>query len=174
VLSITTRFANRQRAASCPGAVAALISFICTMLYSGMKVVMALRGELGLPCFPAKDASYVDRENIGQDEWMLVLMGLAATAVALVTLAQWIARVPRWFVAAAVWVAGISQAAGAFGMTLRALRILPDLGPGPQGWSTWIVLLVLDAGAITWLVLGYSVTRHGPPASSAPRKTLDR
>jgi hypothetical protein len=162
----TTNLAPRPRPVMQTGTIAAIIAFACTAIYSGMKVVMARRGELGLPGFPAKASSYVGRDNISQDEWMLAALGFAATGVALATLVPWTARVPRWIVATAVWVAGISQAAGAAGFTLRALRIVPDLGPGPQGWETWVVLLILDTGTVAWLVLAYHVTRHGPPAAS--------
>jgi hypothetical protein len=162
----TTDVASRQGPGVRNGTIAAIIAFACTAIYSGMKVVMARRGELGLPGFPAKASSYAGRDTISQDEWMLAALGLAAAGVALATLLSWTARVPRWIVAAAVWVAGISQAAGAAGFTLRALRIVPDLGPGPQGWETWVVLLILDAGAVAWLVLAWHVTRHGPPAAS--------
>lgn len=155
-----------------PATIAAITALICTLIYSGMKVVMAIRGEIGLPGFPAKDASYVGRSSadISRDEWGLVLTGLVAALVALVTLLPVIRRVPRWIVAIAVWVAGLSQAAGAVTFTFRTLRILPDLGPGPQGWSTWVVLLILDVGAIAWLMLSWLITRHGPPGGSTAHR----
>lgn len=143
------------------GWVAAIIATVTTLIYAGMKVVMAIRGELGLPGFPPGPSSDTTRDDIARSEWMLVLLAVLAAGVALASVLPATRRVPRWMLATAIWLAGMSQAAGAIGMTLRATRILPDLGPGPTGWTTWVVLLVLDIGAIAWLVLAMTVSRRG-------------
>ncbi len=143
-----------------PIAVAALVACASSLAYGGMKVNMAMRGELGLPGFPAPASSYEGREGISGDEWALAGTGLMAALVALLPILPVARRLNRWLVAIPVWIAALSQAAGAGGFTLRAFRIMPDLGAGPQGPVTWIVLAVLDAGAIAWLVLAALVARR--------------
>lgn len=140
---------------------AALLAGFTSLAYAGMKVAMALRGELGLPGFPPRPTSNTADPDIARNEWMLALLGLIAAGIAYATCSSLIRRVPRWIVVIAVLLAGGSQAAGAIGMTLRVTRLLPDLGPGPQGWSTWIVLVILDVGAIAWVGLGWILARHG-------------
>lgn len=143
------------------GQVAAIIAALTTCAYAGMKVIMATRSERGLPGFPARPDAYADPADIARSEWMLVILGVVAASVAFTTLLSPIRRIPRWIVVATVLLAGGSQAMGAIGMTLRATRILPDLGAGPQGWSTWTVVLILDIGAIAWGVLAWTLIRHG-------------
>lgn len=143
-----------------PMLIAALVACASSLAYAGMKAVMAVRGELGLPGFPASASSYEGREGISGDEWALAGTGLMAAAVALLPILPPAKRLNRWLVAIPVWFAALSQAAGAAGFTLRAFRIMPDLGVGPQGPVTWIVLAVLDAGAIAWLALAVLVVRR--------------
>lgn len=139
----------------------AIIAALCTLAYAAMKVDYAIAGKLGLPGFPARPESRIGRAHISRDEWGNVATALLASAVAIATIAPVGRRMPRWLLVVAVWIAFVAQGAGAAGFTLRALRILPGLGPGPQGWSTWIVLAILDIGAIAWATTSLLVLRHG-------------
>lgn len=154
------------------GTAAAVIASLMTVAYAGMKVVMAIRGELGLPGFPPKPTSDTTNPDIARNEWTLALLGLVAAGIAAFTLLPVARRVPRWLLACAVWAAGVSQAFGAIGMTLRATRIMPDLGPEPTGWTTWAVLLVLDIGAVAWIILGWNVARRDAVILTSPRRMM--
>jgi len=149
-----------------PGIIPSAVAVGTTLIYAAMKIVMAIEDKLGLPGFPAPAASYANRPDIAHSEWMLVGMAFLAAGVAFIMIVPWGVHIPRWLLASAVWIAGISLAAGAIRMTLRALRIFPDLGAGPQGISTWLVLLVLDAGAVAWIITAIHATRYGHPAST--------
>lgn len=133
-----------------------------------MKIVYAIEEKLGLPGFPAPAASYDGREHIGRAEWGNVALALVAAVVVLLAIIPAGRHIPRWLLTIALWIACLGQAAGAVGFTLRATRILPDLGPGPTRWETWLVLAVLDIGAIAWILVSVAVTRYGHPAATAP------
>jgi hypothetical protein len=136
----------------------ALIAAVTTAAYGAMKVVYAIDGKLGLPGFPAA-AGHDERANISRDEWGNVALAAVATGIALATAQPAGRRLPRWLLAAAVWGAFVALGAGAAGFTLRATRILPDLGSGPTGWPTWLVLAVLDLGAIAWGITAVQLSR---------------
>lgn len=154
-------FALPQQRRISLGQWSALTAFTTSLIYSLLKVRMAILGEFGLPGFPPPADANTSDPDIAKNEWILVGLGLCAALLALITLWPQIRRLPHWLLAAAVLVCGGSQAAGAVGMTLRITRILPDLGPGPQGPTTWIVLMILDIGAIAWLTLAWRLFRHG-------------
>lgn len=143
----------------------AFLALASTLAYAGMKTIYAIEEKLGLPGFPAPAASYDGRDHIGRDEWGNVALALIAAVIVLLVIIPAGRRVPRWLLTIALWVACIGQVAGAVGFTLRAARILPDLGPGPIGWETWIVLVILDIGAIAWVFTSVAVTRGGHPAA---------
>lgn len=155
-----------RRTAERPGIIPSAVAVSSTLIYAAMKTAMAIEGKLGLPGFPASAAAYENRPDVTRSEWMLVGMAFIAAGIAVVMLVPWGTHIPRWLLASAIWIATISQAVGAIRMTLRAFRILPDLGAGPQGISTWLVLLVLDAGAVAWIVTAVHATRHGHPTST--------
>jgi len=145
----------------------ALVAALCTLAYASMKADYAIEGRLGLPGFPPRPESTIGRDDISRDEWGNVATALIAAAIAIATTNPIGQRIPRWLLTITLWIACIAQVAGAVGFTLRATRILPDLGPGPTGWETWLVLAVLDIGAIAWILTSIAVTRYGHP--TAPR-----
>jgi len=145
-----------------------MIALVCTLSYAAMKADYAIEGKLGLPGFPPRPESTIGRDDIRRDEWGNVATALIAAAIAIATIIPIGRRIPRWFLTIALWVACLAQVAGAVGFTMRTTRLLPDLGPGPTGWETWLVLAVLDIGAIAWILASVAVTRYGHSAAPPP------
>jgi len=112
-----------------PGIIPSAVAVGTTLIYAAMKIVMAIEDKLGLPGFPAPAASYANRPDIAHSEWMLVGMAFLAVGVAFIMIVPWGVYLPRWLLASAIWIAGISLAAGAIRMTLRALRIPQNSEP---------------------------------------------
>lgn len=141
----------------------ALIAAATTAAYAGMKVVYAIEGKLGLPGFPAPASHYAGKEHIGRAEWGNAALAGVAMLIALATLHPLGRRIPRWLLAVTVWIAFLALGSGAVGFTLRATRLLPDLGPPPTGWVTWAVLVILDTGAVAWAITSLSIVHRDAP-----------
>lgn len=126
--------------------------------YTISKVDLALRGELGMPGFPASAASYADYEPVSGQ------LSNAAMGAAMVTLIALLARPPRrrwvrWGLFAANGVSAVLIGCAVMTFTARAAGLAPGLGAPAEGAGPWVVLAMGAIWVVAWMVAVVAASR---------------
>ncbi|MFG2981789.1 hypothetical protein ACGFYQ_11120 [Streptomyces sp. NPDC048258] len=135
------------------------------LVYSGIKVYMAARGEIGMPGHPAPESVQARFEHPALAQAGNAFLGAVAAAVAAATVTRWGALIPRWMVLGALAVALVMQALGAV-ITLRR----EGLDPVSGGWGIVADGVAPAAQLAAWGVVGVSYFLR----TRAPRKAETR
>ncbi|MGW1373543.1 hypothetical protein ACWD6P_04590 [Streptomyces sp. NPDC002446] len=135
----------------------AVIACAGALAYTASKVDLALKGELGMPGFPAPSKSYVGFGDVTAAQLGNAGLGLAMAVVALLLLRPIANPFFRWGSVVVSW-AGIAMVgAGVVGFGARAAGVAPFLGPPPP--ETGPAIAALSVGAV-W-VAGWTVATVG-------------
>ncbi len=97
---------------------AAALAVAYMLMYTGLKLYMAARGEIGMPGSPAPEAVQARFEHPAAAQAGNALLGVVAAAVVAATVTRWGGRIPRWAVLGAL----------ALGLLLQALGMAVTLG----------------------------------------------
>ncbi|MGH8876082.1 MAG: hypothetical protein ACRD0P_01860 [Stackebrandtia sp.] len=146
-------------------AIAVIVAGCGALAYTVSKVDLALRGELGLPGFPAPAASYEIYEPVSGQ------LSNAAVGLAMVLVVAALLRPPakRWLrrgLLAANWLGAVAIAIMVVSFTCRATGLTPAIGEPAIGPSTWIALAV---GAV-WTAAWIGATAGARPQTSHRQK----
>lgn len=160
------RFHRLLTTLACAGAAAYTIS----------KVHLAVRGEIGMPGFPAPPESY---EQIADPTG--AQLGNAGLGVVLLLLTAALLRPPahtvtRRLLLGANWLGILMVGAGVAGFTLRAAAVVPALGEPAEGPGAWVALAVGAVWTVSWVpaVLGARGRRTPRRSTEAPTGTAAR
>ncbi|MFH9726755.1 hypothetical protein ACH4M4_27885 [Streptomyces sp. NPDC017254] len=141
--------------------VAALTASAGALAYTVSKVDLALRGELGMPGFPAPPEAYAEVGDVMLAQSGNAGLGLAMALVALLLLRPLRHRYVRWGVLGVSW-AGIAMiAAGVVGFGARAAGVAPSLGAQPPVAGPALVALAVGAvWVVAWVVATVGAMRR--------------
>ncbi|MEU9303815.1 hypothetical protein [Streptomyces sp. NPDC048269] len=144
---------------------AAGLAVASMLVYSGLKVYMAARGEIGMPGHPAPEAVQARFEHPALAQAGNALLGALAAGVALATVTRRGAGIPRWMLLGALAVALVMQALGVV-ITLRR----EGLDPASGGWGVVADGVASAAQLAAWCVVGVSYFLR----TRAPREAVGR
>lgn len=133
------------------------------LAYTVAKVDLAIRGELGMPGFPAPASAYDSYDPVSGQ------LSNAATGLAMVVLIAWLGRPPRRrplriTVLALSWIGAAVVGAGVAGFVLRAAGIAPALGAPAASAGAWVALAVGAVWVAAWVTATLGATRRGAVA----------
>ncbi|MEV7519201.1 hypothetical protein [Streptomyces sp. NPDC091371] len=100
------------------------------LVYAGLKVYMALRGQIGMPGSPAPPEVQARFEHPALAQAGNAVLGAGAAVVVWAAVARWGARIPRWALLGALALAVAMQLAGAVATVARA-----GGGASPLDWA---------------------------------------
>lgn len=135
------------------------------LAYTVAKVDLAIRGELGMPGFPAPASAYDSYEPVSGQ------LSNAATGLAMAVLIAWLARPPRrrWLrivVLTLSWLGVAVVGSGVAGFVLRATGIAPVLGAPADSAAAWVALAVGALWAAAWTAATLGATRRRPQTAT--------
>jgi len=141
---------------------ATVIAAVGAAAYSVSKVDLALRGELGMPGFPAPAASYDSYEPFAGQ------LSNAAMGALLVLLIVALLRLPgaRWGRRVLLLGNGIGVVmigAGVLGFTARATGVIPSLGAPAENAAAWVALTVGAVWTVAWMAAIRGAARSTRP-----------
>lgn len=150
------RFHRSVTTLACAGAAAYTIS----------KIDLAVRGEIGMPGFPAPQQSYEQITDPAAAQ-----LGNAGLGLVLVLLTAALLRPPantvvRRLLLGANWLGIAMVGTGVAGFTLRAAGVAPGLGEPAEGAAAWVALAVGAVWTVSW-VLAVLGARRRPSGSAA-------
>ncbi|WP_282785589.1 hypothetical protein [Nocardia sp. CC201C] len=114
------------------------------LAYAISKVELTIRGELGMPGFPAPASAYGQFDPVS-GQLSNAGVGVLTAALILVLLRPPARPVWRAALLSISWLGTIIVGVGVVIFTLRAAGVAPSLGVPAIGWQSWVALV---AGAI--------------------------
>ncbi|GAA4895203.1 hypothetical protein LX16_1558 [Stackebrandtia albiflava] len=129
------------------------------LVYAGSKVELALRGELGMPGFPAPAQSYASYDPVGGQLGNAVVGVLLA---GLILLLPWLPR-SGWWRRSVLLGNGLALAVVAVGVATFAARasgVAPVLGDPPVSAAGWWAVSVGVVWVAGWAVALRLARRH--------------
>ncbi|MEU9126193.1 hypothetical protein AB0C96_41400 [Streptomyces sp. NPDC048506] len=140
--------------------IAAVVACAGALAYTVSKVELALKGELGMPGFPAPPKSYVGFGDVTAAQLGNAGLGLSMAVIALLLLRPIANPFFRWGTVVVSWVGIAMVGAGVVGFGARAMGVAPSLGaPPPEAGPAMAALLVGAVWAAGWSVAAVGATR---------------
>lgn len=139
--------------------ISTLVACVGGVAYTVGKIDLAIRGELGMPGFPAPESSYGIYDPVSGQ------LSNAAMGVVMIVVAAWLLKLPRnkplrMAVLTVNWLGAAMIAAGFVGFTLRATGVAPALGAPATGYAAWVALGVAAVWAVAWATATWEAQRR--------------